>query len=239
MAAFFIAWARFGRILTGMQIGDLDTAHVQLKDRPLIVCDVDDVVLQFIHPFERFLQHEGYRLVPRSFRLHGNIVSDDGTPVDDAKVSLLIESFFERQEDWQEPLALAAETLETLAGDADIVLLTAMPPVYRDQRRRLLDRFRLDYPLLASLQPKGPVVKALHDARDLPVVFIDDMVRNLQSVHDHVDACLLLHLTPESEIHRFAPAAPDGIARIRNWDEAAGLIGKHLGIGPADANPIA
>lgn len=223
-----------------MQIGDLDTTHVRLQDRPLIVCDVDDVVLQFIHPFERFLQHEGYRLVPRSFRLHGNIVSgDDNTPVEDAKVSLLIQSFFERQEDWQEPLALAAETLERLASEADIVLLTAMPPVYRDQRRRLLDRFKLDYPLLASLQPKGPVVKALHDARDLPVVFIDDMVRNLQSVHDHVDTCLLLHLTPESNIHRFAPSAPENMARIRSWGEAASLISKHLGeTGRAIANPI-
>lgn len=216
-----------------MLIDGLDTSHVCLGDRPLIVCDVDDVVLQFIVPFERFLVSEGYRLVPRSFKLHGNIETADGTAADgtaagDVTVSRLIETFFERQEDWQAPLALAGESLAALSATADIVLLTAMPPVYRDQRRRLLDRFELNYPLLASLQPKGPIVKALHGARDLPVVFIDDMVRNLHSVHEHVDRCLLLHLMPVSDIHRFAPSAMDGIAKVTGWEEAAAHIGEHL-----------
>ncbi|MGV2098749.1 hypothetical protein [Rhizobium sp. 21-4511-3d] len=218
-----------------MLIDGLDTSHVRLGDRPLIVCDVDDVVLQFIVPFERFLVSEGYRLVPRSFKLHGNIETADGAPADDVTVSRLIETFFERQEDWQAPLALAGESLAVLSATADIVLLTAMPPVYRDQRRRLLDRFELDYPLLASLQPKGPIVKALHGARDLPVVFIDDMVRNLHSVHEHVDRCLLLHLMPVSEIHRFAPSAMDGIAKVAGWEEAAAHIGEHLSLPPAPA----
>jgi hypothetical protein len=215
--------------LTVAEIEHLDTSHVRLADRPLIVCDVDDVVLQFIVPFERFLESEGYRLVPRSFKLHGNIETPDGTAADEVTVSRLIETFFERQEEWQAPLLLAEETLARLSGTADIVLLTAMPPVYRDQRRRLLDRFELHYPLLASLQPKGPIVKALHGARDVPVAFIDDMVRNLHSVHEHVEDCLLLHLMPESDIHRFAPSAMEGIARVKGWEEASVHIGEHFG----------
>lgn len=212
-----------------MEIDGLDTSHARLGDRPLIVCDVDDVVLQFIAPFERFLESEGYRLVPRSFKLHGNIVAADDVAADDAQVTRLIETFFERQEEWQAPLVLAEESLARLSASADVVLLTAMPPVYRDQRRRLLDRFDLRYPLLASLQPKGPIVKALHEARDLPIAFIDDMTRNLHSVHEHVADCLLLHLTPESDIHRFAPSAMEGIARVKGWEEAFAHIDGHFG----------
>ncbi|NLS03211.1 hypothetical protein HGP14_07475 [Rhizobium sp. P32RR-XVIII] len=211
-----------------MEAETLDITHVRLGDRPLIVCDVDDVVLQFIDPFQRFLLSEGHELLPRSFRLHGNIVSRDGVALEDIHVSRLIDTFFERQEKWQLPLSLAVETLGRLAADADIVFLTAMPPVYADRRRRLLDRFGLAYPLLATRQPKGPVVKTLHGTRALPVVFIDDMAMNLHSVREHVESCLLLHMMPVSEIHRFAPAAMDGIPRIATWDEAASLIGRHF-----------
>ncbi|MEX2691008.1 hypothetical protein [Rhizobium mongolense] len=211
-----------------METGTFDISHVRLGDRPLIVCDVDDVVLQFIDPFQRFLLSEGHELLPRSFHLHGNIVSKDGVALEVIHVSRLIETFFERQEEWQLPLSLAAETLGRLSASADIVFLTAMPPVYADQRRRLLDRFSLPYPLLATRQPKGPVVKALHGVRPLPVAFIDDMAVNLHSVREHVDNCLLLHLMPVSEIHRFAPAAMDDIQRIHDWNEAASLIGRHF-----------
>ncbi|TCU17344.1 hypothetical protein [Rhizobium sullae] len=215
-----------------METVTFDISHVRLGDRPLIVCDVDDVVLQFIDPFQRFLLSEGHELLPRSFRLHGNIVSKDGVALEDIHVSRLVETFFERQEEWQLPVSLAAETLSRLSAEADIVFLTAMPPVYADQRRRLLDRFGLTHPLLAAREPKGPIVKMLHGARPLPVAFIDDMAVNLHSVREHVDNCLLLHLMPVSEIHRFAPAAMDGTPRVNNWNEAASMIGRHF----AEAN---
>ena len=48
--------------------------HIHLRERPLIVSDVDDVVLEFINPFKIFLESCGHVLLPRSFRLTGNIV---------------------------------------------------------------------------------------------------------------------------------------------------------------------
>ena len=70
------------------ETSDLTRAEeaLRLADRPLIVCDVDDVVLQFVTPFKAFLEHQGHRLVPRSFRLHGNIVRAlDEAPLEDRK----------------------------------------------------------------------------------------------------------------------------------------------------------
>ncbi|MGO6905748.1 hypothetical protein ACCS96_37010, partial [Rhizobium ruizarguesonis] len=99
---------------------------------------------------------------------------------------------------------------------------------FQDQRRRLLDRMGLLFPLLATEQPKGPIVHALHASRSLPVVFIDDMARNLHSVRDHVTDCLLIHLMPNSPVHRFAPAAADDITRATDWTHAAALIEAHF-----------
>nr|WP_208601673.1 hypothetical protein [Rhizobium aethiopicum] len=212
-----------------MRVRELDISHIRLGERPLIVCDVDDVVLRFIDPFQLFLQSLGHEFLPRSFRLHGNIVSKaDGTEIEGQQVGRLIDDFFEAQELWQTPIDRVVETLGRLSQAADILFLTAMPPRFQDQRRRLLDSAGLLFPLLASEQPKGPIVHALHASRSFPVAFIDDMAHNLHSVRDHVADCLLIHLMPDSPVHRFAPAAADDITRATDWAHAAALIEAHF-----------
>ncbi|MDE1990973.1 MAG: hypothetical protein KGI75_00645 [Rhizobiaceae bacterium] len=208
---------------------DFDTSHVRLSDRPLIVCDVDDVVLHFFAPFLVFLENEGHEFLPRSFRLTGNIITKANSEVLEEKdVHRLIDAFFEAQEQWQTPLDLAIDTLTNFSRDADVVFLTAMPPQFWQQRRRLLDALGLAFPLLASREPKGPIVQSLHADRPLPVAFVDDMAHNLHSVRDHVQGCLLVNLMPDSIVHRMAPAAAADIAKVGDWVAAAPLIQAHI-----------
>lgn len=203
--------------------------HIRLTDRPLIVCDIDEVVLEFVTPFRNFLQSSGRELLPRSFRLHGNVVHiGSGTTVPDAHVSTLLEDFFLAQDDWQVPAAGVAETLAELSDDADIIFLTAMPPRHTEVRRRLLNRHGLCYPLLATEEPKGPVVRRLHDARDVPVAFIDDILRNLESVREHAPDCLLIRLMANAEFRAMAPVPGEGIESAESWDDAVRIIRKHF-----------
>ncbi|WP_117193944.1 hypothetical protein [Rhizobium terrae] len=207
----------------------LDISHIRLSDRPLVVCDVDDVVLHFVAPFQDFLRGEGHELLPRSFRLTGNIVSTDTQiALEHGDVRRLIEAFFEAQESWQHPFDLVGHTLEALSTEADVVFLTAMPPRYREHRRRLLDRFGLLFPLIASEESKGPIMKRLHAGRGLPSVFIDDMAHNLHSVRDHLPDTLLLHMMPASPLHVLAPKPADDIVRATDWEHAAELIRAHI-----------
>jgi hypothetical protein len=207
----------------------LDLSHVRLTDRPLIVCDVDDVVLNFAAPFADYLKQNGHELLPRSFRLTGNIVSiETQIALEDAVVRQLIASFFERQEDWQTPFEQAADTLNALGRDADVLFLTAMPPLYQQQRRRLLDQLGLDFPLVATETPKGPVMRRIHGERPLPSAFIDDMAHNLHSVRDHVENCLVIHMMPDSPLHLLAPKPDNGIVRAMDWGHAEDLIRLHI-----------
>ncbi|CAN7540331.1 hypothetical protein [Pararhizobium sp. LjRoot238] len=207
----------------------LSLDHVQLTNRPLIVCDIDEVVLEFLTPFRNFLRASGRDLLPRSFRLHGNIVLlESGEAVADDLVSALQEEFFTRQADWQTPAALAVETLAELAAEADIVFLTAMPPRHAVVRRSLLDRFSLDYPLVATEDEKGPIVKRLHAGRKLPFAFIDDISRNLHSVREHAPDCLLVNLMVNADFRPLAPDPGEGIAKAGNWTEVAGIIRAHI-----------
>lgn len=207
----------------------LDLSHVRLSDKPLIVCDIDDVVLHFAAPFQDFLREQRLELLPRSFRLTGNIVAvDTQIAVEPGEVRRLIEAFFEAQENHQIPMDLVVQTLCELSAEADVVFLTAMPPRHRDRRRRLLDRLDLPFPLIASEDAKGPIMQRLHGNRSLPSVFIDDMAHNLQSVRDHLPDCLLIHLMPDSPLHLLAPHPGEDVIRAADWPHAADLIRAHI-----------
>lgn len=218
----------------------VDMHHVRLSNRPLLVSDVDDVVLEFLVPFEAYLKSLGHQLLPKSFRLTGNIVSlENQQPLEEVQVKSILHDFFEQQEQWQTPFGESVSRLQHLGTVADVVFLTAMPPAFTQQRRRLLDRLGLDFPLLATEGPKGPVVSTLHGARNLPLAFMDDMAHNLHSVGDHAPDCLLVHIAPQSEIHRFAPQTAAHVIRANDWQSACEHILTHFNatISPSSQMP--
>ncbi|WP_139109988.1 hypothetical protein [Ensifer sp. LC163] len=203
--------------------------EIRLSNRPLIVSDVDEVVLEFLGPFRAFLESRDHVLLPRSFRLTGNIIHRaTEQPATEADVKDMLDAFYAAQDRWQTPAVGVVEALHELSALADIVFLTAMPPRHAAARRALLDRLDLPYPLLASEDPKGPIVQRLHAGRALPVVFIDDIARNLQSVQAHAPSCLLINLMANAEFRALAPA-PDGCVHIAaDWTDAASAIRAHF-----------
>ncbi|MDP3523332.1 MAG: hypothetical protein Q8S27_02045 [Hoeflea sp.] len=212
-----------------MLIPDAEHDELVLGERPLIVCDIDEVVLEFVTPFQAFLMDQGHELRPTSFRLNGNVFSlAHGTETSHEEVARLLEAFFAGQDDWQTPVLEAAHSLERLSDQADIVFLTAMPPRHREVRRRLLSRHGFDFPMIATEAAKGPAVLALHGTRAQPVVFIDDIFVNLQSVRTHVPQTLLLNLIANDAFRALAPHPGEGVTIAADWPHAEELIRAHF-----------
>lgn len=212
-----------------MLIPDAEHDELILTERPLIVCDIDEVVLEFVTPFQAFLEDNGHELRPTSFRLNGNVFSRaHGGETPNAEVAQLLEAFFAAHDNWQTPVLEAAQSLERLSEEADVVFLTAMPPRHREVRRRLLSRHGFDYPMIATEAAKGPAVLALHGARAHPVVFIDDIFVNLQSVRQHVPETLLLNLIANDVFRELAPHPGDGVEIATDWPHAEELIRAHF-----------
>lgn len=206
-------------------------AELARDTRPLLVLDVDEVVLEFVHPFSAFLNDSGYDLRTDSFRLNGNVVSlSDGAPAPAEMVSALLDGFFEAQETWQTPAHLAAETIGSLAGEAEIVMLTAMPHRYRDARRQLLDREGFPYPLLTTEAAKGPAISQLRGETARPVAFVDDIPHNLASVRKSLPDAGLIHLMAHQGMRSLLPPLGDGIAIAESWPDAGRLAREILGI---------
>lgn len=200
-------------------------------ERPLLVLDVDDVLLDFIKPFPTYLQRHGCRLDFRSFRLTGNIIEiATEVAVEQPRVRELLDGFFDTQTDWQTLVEDAADSLKMIARDAEIVLLTAMPHRHRDTRRRHLDGLGLTYPLLTTEMAKGPAVRRLRGNTQRPVAFVDDMLHNLASAREHVADAHLFHLVADIRLREMQPPADAGIHVVDNWREASGKIAVALGL---------
>jgi len=194
-------------------------------DRPLLVLDVDDVVLEFIRPFPDFLKSRGYGLTLASFRLTGNIAETaSGRLIEQPEVTALLGDFFDAQADWQSITDGATEALAGLGGRAEIILLTAMPHRHRAVRRAHLDALGLGYPLLTTEMAKGPAVARLRGNSGRPVVFVDDQPHNLASVREAVADADLFHLMADNSLRAFLPPVANDVIVVQDWREAAPKI---------------
>ncbi|WP_425418651.1 hypothetical protein [Oricola indica] len=207
-------------------------AALARSDRPLIVCDIDEVVLEFVAPFMAFLESHGHELRTTSFRLKGNIyIKETGQPVENEAVSSFLEGFFDVHDAWQKPVDEALETLTEIerTHDADIVFLTAMPPRHHARRRALLDLHGFSHPMIATEDAKGDAVAALTgDRPDRPVAFIDDLPSNHLSVLSAVPGALGLHLMAYKALAPHLPPMPEGVTNVDDWPAAAKAIADYL-----------
>jgi hypothetical protein len=200
-------------------------------DRPLLVLDVDDVVLEFIRPFPRFLETRGFCLTINSFRLTGNIADQESRRLLEQKeVGALLDEFFHGQAEWQDVTDGAADALAKLGEQVEIVLLTAMFHRHRATRRAHLDALGLNYPLLTTEMAKGPAVAKLRGGNGRPVAFVDDQPSNLISARESVEDAHLFHLMADNSLRQFLPPLPDDIVSVHDWHEAAPKIAQVLGV---------
>jgi hypothetical protein len=206
-------------------------AELSLDTRPLLVLDVDDVLLEFVRPFTLYLDAQGLELSLKTFRLHGNIsIRKTGEAIDREEVSALIDTFFAAQAAWQSPLDGAVEAIAGLARNAEIVMLTAMPHRHRATRRAHLDGLGFPYPLLTTETAKGPAIRELRGATPRPVAFVDDIPHNLVSVRAAVSEARLFHLMAMPSMRSLLPPLPENIEAVDDWREAAPKIAAALGI---------
>ena len=208
------------------QIREATAGH---DDRPLIVCDVDEVLLEFIRPFMAFLADNGFILDTSTYRLTGNVrTRADNRTADAEEVAALLERFFTDQGNWQGPVKGALAAMESLARDHNIVLLTAMAARHRETRRELLSRHGFDLPLVAADHDKGPLLRALA-ARYRQTAFIDDLPFNHHSVARHARDVARFHIMAFRDFASGLPPLPEGTHEADDWIGLEAAVRMRLG----------
>lgn len=207
----------------------VDGLHID-HARPLIICDADEVLLQFMAGLERFLARRACYIDLTSFRIHGNVRHEaTRAPVADEEVTALLKAFFESETRHLDAVPGAAAALAALGRRAQIIILSNLPETSRAARIENLTGHGIPYPVIAGKGPKGEIVKRMIDGFPGPVVFIDDLPPHIASVAGETPHVHRLHFIADSRLARLVPKAPEAHARIDTWPEAAAWIADIVG----------
>ncbi len=182
-------------------------ALILSRDRPLVICDVDEVVVHFTRAFEVYIAKQDLWLDPLP-----------------AEVGQLIGLFFAERTRHLEPIEGAVEWLLQIGKWAEIVLLSNLPHEAAGARRQNLRDLGLDYPLITNSGPKGPAVKAIAGERRQRLVFIDDSPPFIASVHEHVPDAYLIHFLHDRRFARHLTPLPFVSLTTGSWMEAGSHI---------------
>jgi FMN phosphatase YigB (HAD superfamily) len=191
------------------------------SDRPLVICDVDEVVVHFTRALEVFLAERAMWLDTSSFALSGNIrQSGTNISVADAVVSDLIDQFFCAKTAELEPIENAVSSLHHLADAATVVLLTNLPHHARDKRIENMKSLGVHFPVVTNSGPKGPAIAHLAALTEKPVVFIDDSPGFIMSARERAPDVHLIHFLQDERFRRHLRPFPFASLTTGRWTEA-------------------
>lgn len=211
-------------------------ADFRADGRPLMVVDVDEVILHFVAPLAAYVARFGYRLEPRSFAITGNVVREGGgQAIAGELVKELIDCFFRDEVENQPAVEGAVAALATLRATCDIVVLTNVPARQAERRAAHLSRLGLTCPMIANEGSKGgPIADLAAAARSvggdaLEVVFVDDGPNHLAAARGTVERLRLVHFVADPAWFAMAPQVGGTWLRTRDWDEVTRTVSTLVG----------
>ena len=198
-------------------------------DTPLLICDVDEVVLHLVDPFVEVLKERGYDLKSHSFKLTGNVFHrETGREATQEEVWAGLDQLFSEQSVRQQVVTGAVDALNSLSGEIEIIYLTNMPHAYRDHRIGHLNSHGLQHKLITNSGSKVDAIRQLTASRSAKVGFVDDTPLNLSQVREHVDSVNLFHFMA-NDTFRNMVSPIDGVHISTGcWTEASNCIRDQL-----------
>lgn len=198
-------------------------------DRPLVIVDVDEVLGLFMQGFGTYLADQGLEFRLDKFALFQNIYR----PGEDQHLELELgrghfDAYFSGP-CGDMPLAPGGpEALRSIARRAHVLILTNAPSQARQARTKWLLQHGMDYPLILSSGPKGPLVAGLAQQVTRPVAFVDDLLSNLDSVAEHAPRIARFQSVADPRLRAMAPARLDYHTRIDDWSALSTAIEAHI-----------
>jgi hypothetical protein len=211
----------------------MDPSTVTIRsDWPLLIVDVDEVLGLFMHGFGRYVAERGYEMRIERFALFQNIYPQgEAQHIDVATGRELFDDFFRFGCELMDTAPNAVASLNRLAEQANIVVLTNAPDHARVPRARWLVSHGIDYPLIINEGPKGAAVAALAARTERRTAFVDDLLNNLDSAAQAAPSVHRFQLVADERLRQYAPSSPLH-RRIDDWTVLAAELETLLAQGP-------
>jgi len=197
--------------------------------RPILITDADEVILHFADILSEYLLTQGMYVNFISYALEGNIkYLDSHKPVQSARFKSIISDYFENYVEKQPLVDGARDHLKNLSAQCDIIILTNIPHDFADRRRQQLVDYGLNYPMISSSGPKGPVMKHIRQMTEQKIIFIDDISHHHKSVAQTVPEALRIQYIANGHLNSIEKKSKYCHHRCRNWAHIEQVIKKHL-----------
>ncbi len=152
-------------------------------DKPLLVCDADEVIFDFMTCFERYLRSRNLYFSWNSYALEGNILDQEKKEIHKDLIKEIINDFFKSNTFTMDLMIGAKKSLKNLSTIYNIMVLSNIPFDFYDDRLKALKKNNLDFPFVANKGPKGKAMKYLAEIFKNDIWFIDDSPFQIKSVH--------------------------------------------------------
>ena len=153
-----------------------------INDKPLIVCDADEVIFDFMNSFETYLHSKGLYFNWKSYALEGNILNDKNQALSKNQITNIIHNFFMCRTESMDLVEGAVKSLQKLSRKYNIIILSNIPFKFYEKRKIALKKYGINFPFFANTGPKGKAVKYLSDIHKGQTWFIDDSPYQIKSV---------------------------------------------------------
>ena len=188
--------------------------------KPLLICDVDEVVLHFVAPFEDFLKRKNAQLNKKSFKLSGNIIDlPSGQAYSMEESGELIQEFHHISVDQQDAVEGATEGLQDLSAIYEIVFLTNVAAALTERRSTHLASIGAPYPVLQNEGSKAHMVQLLSKDLTAPIVFIDDLPPHHHAVKSMDPRINCIHFMADATFRAIVSFDSEIAKKTENWEE--------------------
>ena len=161
---------------------ELNTLQISNKRKPLIVCDADEVIFDFMNSFERYLKSNSLYFSWNSYALNGNILNNNKKAINKNEVDNIINNFFKNKTANMELVKGAKNSLHKLAQSFNILILSNIPFEFYNERKIALEKYDLNFPFFANKGPKGKALAYISKMYKGNIWFIDDSPYQIKSV---------------------------------------------------------
>ncbi|WP_120635264.1 hypothetical protein [Ruegeria sp. EL01] len=188
----------------------------------LVICDVDEVVLQYFTYLKKQLNPAQFALEPDGFDLKIKDLNT-GQWLEQEKSDQISDEILLKVVSTQEAISGAIRCLTQLSENYEIVFLTNVREEFLELRKDCLKRHGLPFCVVENVGGKGhSVSRIIQDIRPERVSVIDDSIRQLINIRKHVPDVDLVRavLTTETQ----STAENDQFHEASTWDQILNWI---------------
>lgn len=195
------------------------------RNLPLLICDADEVLFEFMLSFDEFLIQHNMYFSYSSFKLNGNILDKNSNhAIDSSNIPSIISKFFSIYAIKMPLIKGAKSTLKELSKVMNIVILSNIPKDYASNRIKCLKDNDMNYQFISNNGSKANKCMELEKLTDKNVFFIDDLPNQLSSVKNNCKNIITIHFLQNKKLLRIIPEVKNCDYKTNNWRNIKQII---------------